>query len=347
MIYKTIKKDEFKKFVCSLIGENQTIGPKKVGSDRLGKPIYQFAEVQSFDEMDLDHTITYYSIKNFFLPFREELSQYNFKDNDWDQEIKYRVNPRVIVGLRPCDINALTILDKIFLHGTYPSPYYITRRKNTFLIGMDHEPLPDCFCSSLNQHAVRRGCNLFCSDIGDKYYLSIFSSKAFNFLKNVKTSDPARADDKKYIERRKHIKRSFKTKVEVSGLPSFLDVEFKSPIWKKWGDKCLNCGTCAMVCPTCYCFGVKQNIDVSLKSAHKERHLYSCNIVDFAQVAGGHNFRPNREDRLKYRYYHHYKGFSENADEQICVGCNRCGRACLAGINPKDVINDLRLETVK
>jgi sulfhydrogenase subunit beta (sulfur reductase) len=346
MIYKTITKSEFKKFIQNLIAENQTIGPKRVATDKNGKPIYQFKQVRSYEEMDLDYTITYSSVKNFFLPFREELSRFEFGDAGWEQSVEYRVNPRVIIGLRPCDINALAILDKVFLTGSYPSPYYIARRKNTFIIGMDHEPLDDCFCESMNQHAVREaGFNLFCTDIGDKYFLSINSSKAFNFLHNMEIHDPSEEDNQKFIARRKYIKRSFKTKVQVSGLRSFLDIEFKSPIWKKWGDKCLNCGTCAMVCPTCYCHGIEQSIDVSLKKGIKERFEYSCNIVDFAQVAGGHNFRPLREDRLKYRFYHHYRGFSENADEQICVGCNRCGRACLAGIKPKDVINDLRLET--
>jgi ferredoxin len=345
MIYRVITKSQFKKFVTGLIEENQTIGPKQVDSDAEGRPLYQFTELHSYDEMDQDYSITYSSVKNFFLPFREELSRFRFNEKDWEQEIEYRVNPRVIIGLRPCDINALSILDKIFLVGTFPSPYYAARRKNTFLIGMDHMPCDDCFCESMNQHAVRRGFNLYCSDIGDKYYLSILSSKAFNFLKDVKTNNPTRQEDKKYIERRKNIKKAFKTKVEVSGLPSFLDIEFKSSIWQKWGDKCLNCGTCAMVCPTCYCHGVEETIAPSLKTAYKTRILYSCNAVDFAEVAGGHNFRPKREDRLKYRFYHHYRGFAENSDEQICVGCNRCGRACLAGINPKDVINDLRLET--
>jgi len=345
MIYKTISKKSFKAFIDALIEENQTIGPKKVATDNKGKPIYKFVEVHSYEELDLDYTVSYSSVKNFFLPFREKLSLFEFGDDDWEQKIEYRVHPRVIVGMRPCDVNALLILDKVFLTGAFPSPYYIARRRNTFIIGMDHEPLDDCFCESLNQHAVRAGFNLFCSDIGDKYYLTINSSKAFNFLKNVEINDPTEEDDRKYIARRKHIKKSFKTRVEVSGLRSFLDIEFKSPIWKKWGDKCLNCGTCAMVCPTCYCHGVEESIDVNLKTGHKDRVQYSCNIIDFAEVAGGHNFRPEKEDRLKYRYYHHYRGFSENADEQICVGCNRCGRACLAGINPKDVINDLRLET--
>lgn len=345
MIYKVISKPEFKRFVQALIRDNETIGPRQVATDARGKPVYQFRQVNSFEEMDLDYTITYASVKNFFLPFREELSRFNFEDNDWTQSIEYRVNPRVIIGVRPCDINALAILDKVFAEGPFPNPYYLARRRNTFIIGMDHEPLEDCFCESMNQHAVREGFNLFCSDIGTKYYLTINSSKAFSFLKEFAISDPTKRDDEKYIQRRKHIKKSFKTRVEVSGLPSFLDIEFQSPIWDKWGNKCLNCGTCAMVCPTCYCYGVVESIGVDLTSSRKERFLYSCNLVDFAQVAGGHNFRPEKGQRLKYRFYHHYRGFAENADEQICVGCNRCGRACLAGINPKDVINDLRLET--
>jgi len=345
MIYKVISKSEFRKFVSGLIRDNQTMGPQRVDSDSKGKPIYQFREVRSFDEMDLDYTQSYSSIKNFFLPFKEEMSRFEFKNGDWEQHIEYRVNPRVLVGVRACDINALNILDKVFMEGTFPSPYYISRRKNTFIIGMDHLPEPDCFCESMNQHHPREGFNLYCSDIGDKYYLSILSSKAFSFLKQVKIADPAGKDNKKYIERRKLIKKSFKTHVEVSGLPSYLDIEFESPIWKKWGDKCLSCGTCAMVCPTCYCHGIRETIEPGLKTARKERLLHSCNLIDFSEVAGGHNFRPRREDRLKYRYYHQYRGFAENGDMQICVGCNRCGRACLTKINPKDVINDLRQES--
>ncbi|MDI6794453.1 MAG: hydrogenase, partial [bacterium] len=73
MIYKVITKNEFKRFINGLIKENQTIGPKQVDTDAAGRPIYQFGQVYSFDEMDLDYTITCSSVKNFFLPFREEL----------------------------------------------------------------------------------------------------------------------------------------------------------------------------------------------------------------------------------------------------------------------------------
>ena len=344
MIYKVIKKHEFKVFINNLITENQVIGPRAVDKKTDGKVLYQFDEVDSYDELDLDYTVTYSSVKNYFLPYKEELSSFDFTDDDWEQKIEYRVNPRVIVGVRPCDINALNILDNILIRSNYPSPYYLARRKNTFLIGMDHEPLDDCFCESLGHDSVHRGFNMFCSDIGDKYYLTIVSSTAFNFLKGVNISDPTKEDDALYIARRKRIHESFKTKVNVAGLPSVLDIEYNSPVWTKWGDKCLNCGTCAMVCPTCYCYGTEESIDVGLRKSTKERVQYSCNLLDFAQVAGGHNFRPGTGDRLKYRFYHHYRGFEVNANNPICVGCNRCGRACLAGISPEKVIGDLQME---
>jgi formate hydrogenlyase subunit 6/NADH:ubiquinone oxidoreductase subunit I len=347
MLFKTISKDDFRELVNGVIKENVTIGPKAADKDSQGNLVYQFKQVSSFDEIALDYTKTYSSVKNFFLPFKEDLSTFHFDKKEWKQEISYMIHPRVIVGVRACDIAGLLKLDNVFMKGTYPNPYYVARRKNTFLIGLDHEPLEDCFCQSLNSDVVLHGFDLFLTDIGDKYFMKIDSSSAFNLLKNAHIADVTEEDQKRYIEEKKRLASLFKTKIEVTGLPSLMDIEFESDVWKKWGDKCLSCGSCAMVCPTCYCYAVNEHIDVSLKFARKERMLYSCNLVDFAEVAGGHNFRPESKSRLKYRLYHQHRGFVESYDEPKCVGCNRCGTACPAGIRPVDVILDLRREEVQ
>lgn len=347
MLFKTISKDNFREFVNGIIKENETIGPKATDKDSQGNPVYQYKQVYSFDEIALDCTKTYSSVKNFFLPFKENLSTFQFDKKAWEQEIAYTIHPRVIVGVRACDIAGLLKLDNVLMKGTFPFPYYVARRKNTFLIGIDHEPLEDCFCQSLNSDVVLHGFDLFLTDIGEKYFMQINSSKAFNLLKNIEVNDVTVEDQEKYIEEKKRLGSLFKTKIDITGMPSLMDIEFESDVWKKWGDKCLSCGSCAMVCPTCYCYAVNENIDISLKSASKERMLYSCNLVDFAEVAGGHNFRPESESRLKYRFYHQHRGFVESYDEPKCVGCNRCGNACPAGIKPVDVIHDLRMEEVK
>ncbi len=347
MIFKTITKDNFKEFVNGIIAENVTIGPRETDKDAQRNPVYQFKQVCSFDEIALDYTKTYSSLKNFFLPFKENLSTFQFDQNVWEQTITYTVHPRVIVGVRACDIEGLLKLDNVLMKGKFPYPYYVARRQNTFLIGLDHEPLEDCFCQSLNADMVLHGFDLFLTDIGEKYFMQINSSTAFNLLKNIEVTDITAEDQENYIEERKRLGSLFKTKIDITGLPSLMDIEFESDVWKKWGDKCLSCGSCAMVCPTCYCYAVNEYIDVSLKFASKERMLYSCNLVDFAEVAGGHNFRPEATSRLKYRFYHQHRGFVESYDEPKCVGCNRCGTTCPAGIKPVDVIHDLQMEEVQ
>jgi len=342
MLFKILAKAEFQKLIETIMASNEVIGPKQVAVNHEGRPIYQYLPVKSFDQIALDYDTTEYSAKTYFLPFQENLSQYRFEDEDWKQEIHYRLQPRAIVGLHACDINALLKLDKVMSRNLFPSPYYISRRKNTFIIGIDHEPCEGGFCRSLGTDIVTHGFDLFLTDLGDRYFVSIDSDRGFTVLNQVAARDVTDKDTDDYLTVRKRIAEGFKTHIDVRSLPNLLDIEFESDVWKKWGDKCLSCGTCAMVCPTCYCYGVSERVSMDFTEGAKIKQLYSCNIIDFAQVAGGHNFRPSRETRLKYRYYHQHRGFVETYDEPKCVGCGRCGRNCLAGINPPEVIRDLQ-----
>lgn len=341
MLYKTISKENFKKMIEGLMEKNDVMGPKWRDRDANGNKIYRFLKLNNFDELELDYTRSYSSPKNFFLPFRERLATYDLGDADWDQNIRYTIHPRVIVGMRACDINALRKLDEVMLKSAYPDPHYYARRRNTLIIGLDHEPLDDCFCRSMGADVAFRGFDLFMTDIGDKYFVVIDSDTGYQILNQYDSQDVTEDDQMEFKRVKKEIESKFTTQVDVTIVPELMDLEFESEVWKTWGDKCLSCGSCAMVCPTCYCYGIEEEVDLTFTHATKRRCLYSCNLLDFAMVAGGHNFRPDSHIRLKYRYYHQFKGFVEAFNQSLCVGCNRCGVACLAGINPKDVIDDL------
>jgi sulfhydrogenase subunit beta (sulfur reductase) len=342
MLFRILDKPEFKKLVEIILESDEVIGPREVATHPDGKPIYHYLPVQDFDELVLDYETTEYSAKTYFLPFKENLSRFHFEKDDWTQEISYRLQPRAIIGLHACDINALLKLDKVMARDFFPSPYYISRRKNTFIVGIDHDPCEGGFCRSLGTDIVTHGFDLFLTDLGDRYFVAIDSDRAFTLLNRVKVREVTESDTDDYLAVRRRIADGFTTTVDAQNLPNLLDIEFESDVWTKWGSKCLSCGTCAMVCPTCYCYGVAERISMDSKEGAKIKQLYSCNIIDFAEVAGGHNFRPNRETRLKYRYYHQHRGFVETYDEPKCVGCGRCGRSCLAGINPPEVIRDLQ-----
>jgi len=341
MLFKILGKKEFRSFVEIVLESNEIIAPKKIGTKVDGEPIHQFLPISSFGEMDLDYRATEYSAKTYFLPYRENLCVFNMEGDDWQQEIAYRIQPRAIIGLHAHDINALVKLDKVFSRGRFPSPYYVSRRENTFVVGLDHIPMEDEFSQSVGADIVTHGFDLFLTDLGDRYFVAIASDRGFNMLNNVKVREVTDDDTNAYKEVRSRILEGFKTHILVRNLPNLLDLEFTSEVWKKWGEKCLSCGSCAMVCPTCYCYGVTEEVSMDFQQATRVKQLYSCNLLDFAEVAGGHNFGPDRETRLKYRYYHQHRGFMEDYDEPKCVGCNRCGRACLAGINPVAVITDL------
>jgi ferredoxin len=341
MLYKTLTKANFKKMVEGLMEDNEVMGPKWRDRDAQGNKIYRFLKLNNFDELEMDYTRSYSSPKNFFLPFKERLATYDLEEADWEQKIKYTIHPRVIIGLRACDINALRKLDEVMVKSAYPNPYYLARRRNTIVIGLDHEPLEDCFCRSMGADVAFRGFDLFLTDIGEKYFVAIDSDTGYMLVNRFGGQEVSEEDQQVYKWTKREIESKFKTQVDVTIVPELMDLEFESEVWKKWGDKCLSCGSCAMVCPTCYCYGVDEQVDLSFRHATKRRFLYSCNLLDFAAVAGGHNFRPEPHVRLKYRYYHQFRGFVEAFDQSLCVGCNRCGVACLAGISPKAVIDDL------
>ncbi|MFC1482005.1 4Fe-4S dicluster domain-containing protein [Candidatus Neomarinimicrobiota bacterium] len=346
MLHKTITKKEFRSFVELLLENEEIIAPKQIGTDTKNKPIHQYLPVGSYEEIDLEYETTQYSSKTYFLPYCENLSTYTFEENGWTQEINYRLQPRVLLGLHACDINALLKLDKVMARDNFPSPYYVSRRKNTFIVGIDHPPCEGGFCRSVGSDVATHGFDLFLTDLGDRYFVAINSDRGFDVLNRVKTKDITKQDTKDYLEARQQIGAAFDSPY-MHNLPNLLDIEFESPVWEKWGAKCMSCGSCAMVCPTCYCYGIKEYVSMDCSESQKRKQLYSCNLLDFATVAGGHNFRPHRETRLKYRYYHQHRGFSETYGQPMCVGCNRCGRVCLAGINPPDIISDLQTEGIR
>jgi hypothetical protein len=313
MLYMTITKGNFKLMVEALMEDNEVFGPKWRDRDAQGNKIYRFLKLNNFDELQMDYTRTYTSPKNFFIPYKEDLATYQLDDKDWEQNIKYRIHPRVIIGMRACDINALRKLDEVMLKSAYPNPYYFARRRNTIIIGLDHEPLEDCFCRSMNADVANQGFDLFLTDIGEKYFVAINSDPGYMLVNQYGGKDVTDEDQLQFKRVKKEIESKFKTQVDVTIVPGLMDLEFES----------------------------EEDVDLTFCCATKRRFLYSCNLLDFAAVAGDHNFRPEPEIRLKYRYYHQFRGFMEAFNQSLCVGCNRCGVACLAGIHPKAVIDDL------
>ncbi|MDO9042160.1 MAG: 4Fe-4S dicluster domain-containing protein [Desulfocapsaceae bacterium] len=326
-----------------ILAANRIVGPVKKGEDQHGRSLYDFGVVHDFSDLRLDYTQTIHSAKNYFLPYREDLCSFTVQDGDWHKEVDYGAYaPLVLFGLHSCDINALNKLDKVLLGGRYPNPFYGEKRANMFIVGHSCNPQPYCFCKSMGTDSALRGFDLFLTRMDDLYFAEILSSRAFHLLEQIDCREPDSSEHRRYLDEMEAKESQFVAHVDTSDLTKILDLEFQAPVWKEWGEKCLSCGTCAQVCPTCYCYGVEEHVDMVFTHARKEKQLYSCNLLDFAVVAGGHNFRPESHTRLKYRYYHKHRGFVEAFEESLCVGCGRCGQSCLAHITVPEVIASVR-----
>ncbi len=347
MIFRVIDKKELERMFDRLAEKHAVVGPVERGKDSHGKQLYSFAQVFDFEKMRLDYTTTKLPAKRFFLPYREDLATFGIEGAEWHKAIDYHVDaPIVLFGLHACDINALNRLDKVLLGSIHPMPYYAARRRNVFLIGVGCMPQPFCFCRSMGTDTALHGFDLFITDIGDSYFVEILSATAYDVISAGAAREPKEQDHVRFRQVVEAKNARFTEHVDTTDLGKILDMEFQSPVWDQWGQRCLGCGTCANVCPTCYCYGVEETVAPGLATARKTKTLYSCNVIDFATVAGGHNFRPERSTRLKYRYYHKHRGFVEAYEESLCVGCGRCGEACLAGITVPEVIASVRGEEV-
>ncbi len=333
MLYRVIDAGELPALVAAFMEDYEVVAPVRRGRS------FVWATVKSFDDMALDYDTTITSPKKYFLPPTETLMRFDAVGNDVE-DFSSEVSPRVIFGAHACDINAMNRLDLTFRDGRYPDPYYAARRAATLVVGVSCTPTSTCFCHLWGADEARFGYDLFLQDIGGKYLVSISSVEAANVLEAA--CKPRVATDEERIAFRhatRSRQRAFSPDIpDIQEVAMLMDAFHKDAFWDELGGRCLACGACASVCPTCFCFDIRDVFDPDGRAGRRERVQDACTNPQFALVAGGHNFRSDGRNRVRHRMYHKLNGFLANHDRMLCVGCGRCVRACKANINPIEAL---------
>lgn len=334
MFFRIMDKSRLPDLVAGLSKDYEVIGPV-AKDDR-----FVFAKIDTPDDLRLDYDTTLLPPKKLFFPPEEQLMRFRVADNEVvDDEVF--VSPRVVFGLHPCDINGLLLMDNVFLRD-HEDPYYKARRESTLIFGISCTPSDTCFCNAWNTDEVHWGYDVFLTDLGDRYFVSVQSVKGAELLdRHVESRDVTEEDTADFQRATRQFKAAFSEELDTTQLPLLLDAKFNAPIWDELGERCLSCGACSMVCPTCYCFDVVDRLAPDQKTGTRIRRWDSCQFSEFAAVAHGQNFRESRASRVKYRYYHKQWGYLSKFERVLCVGCGRCQRACLAGISPREVVKAL------
>ena len=334
-----LPRDNLPKFIDSLSIFGEIHAPVKTG-DRS----FAFARVNGLSDMELEYTRTILPPKKYFLEPVEILFNFN---GDRGYEAPVKENKRdILFGVHSCDIHALKLLDLVF-SGRYVDGYYFSRRSTASIIGLDCVPDNLCFCRSTGTDYIDTGFDLFLSDIDDCFLVRVGTSLGDDMVKAADSlfREVEKRDREKYKKKSGQRRESFKAEIQLQDFPEIMDLEYESQIWQELGEECLSCGICSMVCPTCYCYAVFDELNLDAKSGRRERRWDSCLFKDYSLVAGGLNLRASRSSRVKNRYFHKQRGFVSQYGRPACVGCGRCIAYCPAGIDISDVITRLRSET--
>jgi len=341
MTFRNIEKKNFPPFIDNLIKAMEVVGVREKVEGK-----YEFAPLDSASELRLDYDVTVLSPKKYLLPPRETLLRFKTgKPVHWEPVLESR--PLAIVGVHPYDLKATSQLDRIFAD-TNRDEHYLRKRQDTVIIGADiKRSSPFAFCKSMNSATIQEGFDLFLTDIGESYVVAVGTEKGRSILDQHAASKPATKED---IGKRAEIQGkipylfSLNTVTTPYGeLPKLLEDQAESKLFAELAEKCFSCGSCNLVCPTCYCFDVQDDMALDLSGGERLRIWDGCLLDGFAKVATGENFREDREERIRHRIFRKGKYIYEKYGEHGCVGCGRCASACLPDIaNPVEIFNRLK-----
>ncbi len=286
--------------------------------------VTKFAPWGAEGELAMDAVNTLLPPKDALFPQTEKMYKYKTRLTQVEslEEIK-ETDKQIIFGIRSCDMHSIDCMDEVFLTRGYVDSFYSRKKENltTVAIGCT-KVLPTCFCDSMGLNPVAAPtADVQLNDLGDYYAVKAQTEKGealVNLLKPLLEEGDGEAAALECT-----------LKVNMDGVQKkLMNVKmFESDIWQETAQKCIGCGTCTYVCPTCYCF------DIEGKECGNEGYKFrcwdSCMFSEYTRMAGGHNPRPSKKERVRNRFLHKLAYFEDRYGKgSLCVGCGRCVADC-------------------
>ncbi len=341
MSIKKLSKEEFNKLVGTLIASDDKVVGVQAKDDK-----FAFGPLESADDLRLDYDVTLLPPRKYVLPQVETLMTF---EADGSYKSAHNTDKLILIGVHPYDMIALNQIDRLFSEDEVDT-HYKAHRTNMTIIACDVVTASEnVFASSMETATVSEGYDVLLTDIGDGYVADAPTEKGQALLGNVANASQDDLTKRQAIQDgNKEKLNKHKLNCKISDLSKLLEKAYNHKVWDETAAKCFSCGSCNQVCPTCYCFDVKDDVNWDLKTGARSRSWDGCLLEKFANVAGDHNFRKDRGNRIRHRLYRKGQYLPNKLGVDTgCVGCGRCAGACTTGIaNPVTTYNTL-LDDIK
>jgi sulfhydrogenase subunit beta (sulfur reductase) len=242
------------------------------------------------------------------------------------------------IGVRACELRAIAIQDKVFLDGPYADVGYGLRRQDAFLVAVNcAEAGGTCFCVSMDAGPkAEAGFDLALTELIDgerhEFLVEVGSDQGAEILARL----PCRAASNADVSAAEAVVARTRSRMgralDTAGIKELLQANVRHPRWDSVAERCLTCGNCTMVCPTCFCTTVEDHTDLAGASAERIRKWDSCFTLDFSYIHGG-SVRTSGAARYRQWITHKLANWIDQFGSSGCVGCGRCITWCPVGID--------------
>jgi len=243
-----------------------------------------------------------------------------------------------LIGVRACDLKAIAVHDKILLNGNYIDHAYLTRRQRALIVSVScGQPGGTCFCASMGTGPKSAsGFDLDLTEVldgkGHYFVLEVGSESGAKIIEELPKRQAApqelKAAERVVADAAAHMGRT----LDTSDINHLLYRNYEHPKWDDIAKRCLTCGNCTLVCPTCFCTTVEDTTDLSGMEADRVRRWDSCFTLDFSYIHGG-SARSTTRSRYRQWMTHKLATWVDQFGVSGCVGCGRCITWCPVGID--------------
>ncbi len=280
-----------------------------------------------------------HSWKKFLFPPVMRLWQARREGNSFEVIPEHAEDSKLaFLGVRSCELHAISIQDKVFMRDDYADPTYQSRRNNLCIIAINcGQAGGTCFCTSMETGPrATSGFDLSLTEVLNNeqhfFVVEVGSQLGSELLQNISFREASNKDiqlaENIVTQTAEHMGRS----LDTTNIKDLLYRNLDHPRWDEVASRCLTCGNCTMVCPTCFCTTVEDVTDLTGTQAERLRKWDSCFTMDFSYIFGG-SIRPSTKSRYRQWMTHKLASWIDQFGTSGCVGCGRCITWCPVGID--------------